>query len=84
MQDEFFFLNNRMSVVLEASLPKYDSLEDFEKDYPDEFLKDDSRVGDYLRDLLYKYDKDPSAISKKAGLSFSYVGLIINRKKNNP
>ena len=53
MQDEFFFLNNRMSVVLEASLPKYDSLEDFEKDFPDEFLKDDSRVGDYLRDLLY-------------------------------
>ena len=84
MQKEFFFRNNRMSIILEASLPRYDSLEDFEKDFPEEFLKDDSRVGDYLRELLYKYDKDPSAISKKAGLSFSYVGLITNKKKNNP
>ena len=84
MQDGFFFRNNRMSVVLEGSLPGYDSLEGFEKDFPEESLKDDSKTGDYLRDLLFKYDKDPSTISKKAGLSFSYVGLIINRKKNNP
>ena len=84
MQNDFFFRNNNMSVTLEACLPKYDSLEDFEKDFPDEFLKDDSRVGNYLRALLIKYDKDPSAISKKARLSISYVGLITNWKKNNP
>ena len=86
MQNEFFFRNNRTSVVLEASLPKYDSLEDFEKDFPDEFLKDDSRIGDYLLMLLQKYDKAPSqsAVSDKAGLSFSYVGLITSGKKNNP
>ena len=84
MQRELFFHNKNMSITLEASLPRYDSLEDFEKDFPEEFLKDDSRVGDYLRELLYKYDKDPSAISKKARLSISYVGLITNWKKNNP
>ena len=84
MPKEFFFHNNKTTVTLEASLPKYDTLEDFEKDFPDEFLKDDSRVGNYLRALLIKYDKDPSAISKKAGLSFSYVGLITSGKKNNP
>lgn len=84
MSNEFFFRNNNMSMTLEACLPKYDSLEDFERDFPEEFLKDDCRVGDYLRKLLFKYDKDASAVSDKAGLSFSYVGLIINKKKNNP
>ena len=84
MPNEFFFRNNKTTVILESSLPKYDSLEDFEKDFPTEFLKDDSKTGDYLRKLLYKYDKEASAVSDKAGLSFSYVGLIINGKKNNP
>ena len=84
MSNEFFFRNNNMSMTLEACLPKYDSLEDFERDFPEEFLKDDCRVGDYLRKLLFKYDKDASAVSDKARLSFSYVGLITNGKKNNP
>ena len=84
MSNEFFFRNNNMSMTLEACLPKYDSLEDFERDFPEEFLKDDCRVGDYLRKLLFKYDKDSAAVSREAGLSFSYVGLIINKKKNNP
>lgn len=84
MNNEFFFRNNRMSVILEYSLPYCDSIEEFEKRFPEEFLKDDSRVGDYLEELLSKYDKRASAISEKAGLATAYVGLIINGKKNNP
>ena len=84
MEKDFFFRNKNMSIILEGSLPGYDSLEDFEKDFPDDFLKDDSKTGDYLLYLLSKYDKAASAVSDKAGLSFSYVGLITSGKKNNP
>ena len=84
MQRELFFHNKNMSITLEASLPMYDSLEDFEKAFPKDLLDDDSKTGDYLRELLDKYDKDSAAVSREAGLSFSYVGLIINKKKNNP
>ena len=84
MPKDFFFHNNKTTVTLEASLPKYDTLEDFEKNFPKEFLDDDSRIGDYLLNLLGKYDKAASAVSKEAGLSFSYVGLITSGKKNNP
>ena len=37
-----------------------------------------------MLNLLGKYDKAASAVSKEAGLSFSYVGLITSGKKNNP
>lgn len=84
MAKDFFFRNKNTSIILEGSLPRYDSLEDFEKDFPDDFLKEDSKTGDYLLYLLGKYDKAASAVSDKAGLSFSYVGLITSGKKNNP
>ena len=84
MEKDFFFRNKNTSIILESSLPGYDSLEDFEKDFPEDFLKDDSKTGDYLLRLLGKYDKAASAVSDKAGLSFSYVGLITSGKKNNP
>ena len=84
MEKDFFFRSKNTSIILEGSLPQYDSLEDFEKDFPDDFLKEDSKTGDYLLYLLGKYDKAASAVSDKAGLSFSYVGLITSGKKNNP
>lgn len=84
MEKDFFFRSKNTSIILEGSLPRYDSLEDFEKDFPDDFLKDDSKTGDYLQYLLSKYDKAASVVSDKAGLSFSYVGLITSGKKNNP
>ena len=84
MGKDFFFRSKNTSIILEGSLPQYDSLEDFEKDFPDDFLKEDSKTGDYLLYLLGKYDKAASAVSDKAGLSFSYVGLITSGKKNNP
>lgn len=84
MAKDFFFRSKNTSIILEGSLPRYDSLEDFEKDFPDDFLKDDSKTGDYLLYLLSKYDKAASVVSDKAGLSFSYVGLITSGKKNNP
>lgn len=84
MGKDFFFRSKNTSIILEGSLPQYDSLEDFEKDFPDDFLKEDSKTGDYLLYLLGKYDKAASVVSDKAGLSFSYVGLITSGKKNNP
>lgn len=64
MKDEVFYRNNRMSMRLEHALPSCESLDEFEKNYTDEFLNEDTRIGDYLDDLLWKYDKKASAISE--------------------
>ncbi len=37
-----------------------------------------------VSELLWKYDKAAAAVSLEAGLARSYVGNIINGKKNNP
>ena len=84
MSDDAFYRNNKMTVSLEYFIKKINSYDEFEKEYSEEFLDEDSRVGNYLADLLYKYDKKAAAVSKDAGLAFSYVGNIINGKKNNP
>ena len=47
------------------------------------FLNEDSRIGNYLWELLMKYDKKASNVSFEAHLHESYVGNIINGKKNN-
>ena len=72
-----------MTVSLEHFINKYNSFEEFEKDWSDELLNEDARIGDYLNSLLNKYDKRAAAVSKDAGLAFAYVGNIINGKKNN-
>ena len=84
MQEEVFYRNNRMSWRLESALDDFDTYEEFEKRFSDEFLNEDSKIGDYLDELLVKYDKRAAAVSKNAGLSIPYVGNIINHKKNNP
>ena len=35
---------------------------DFEKKYSDEFLDEDARVGNYLDELLYKYEKNQATV----------------------
>ena len=47
-------------------------------------LGEDGRVGMFLENLLYRYDKKASVVSFDAHLNPSYVGNIINFKKNNP
>ena len=84
MPKEYFYRNNRMTVILELSLDHCETFEDFEKLYSDELLNEDTQVGNYLWELLDKYDKKAAAVSKDAGLAFSYVGNIINGKKSNP
>ena len=44
-----------------------------------EFLREDNCVGDYIAKLIYKYYKKSSKISDGVGLSFGYVGNILNR-----
>ena len=73
-----------MTVPLEEYIKKCDSIEEFEQRFPEEFLREDSRIGNYLDELLMKYDKKASVVSFDAYLNPSYVGNIVNGKKNNP
>ena len=81
---ESFYINNGMSAALEWEIGKMASLEEFEEKFPSEFLNNDDHVGNYLQELLWKYDMKASVISNEAGLNHSYVGNIINGKKRNP
>ena len=84
MQKECFYQNTRSSLGLIMDLGRFESFDEFESCYSEQFLNDDTQIGDYLRELLYKYDKKASAVSEEAGLATAYVGNIINLKRNNP
>lgn len=57
MIPDSFYINNHMTASLEYSLQTCDTYEDFEKNFSTEFLDEDGRVGMYLENLLYKYDR---------------------------
>lgn len=84
MNDHTFYRNNKMSITLEEIIKKFNSFEEFEREFSDEFLNLDNQIGDYLSELLYKYDKKASVVSIDAKQSASYLGNIINGRKNNP
>lgn len=87
MKEEFFYIDNKMTPRLEDFLHQFHSFDEFEARFSEEYLKEDCRVGNYLRDLIYKYagfDAKLSRISFDAHLAHSYVGNIYNYKKNNP
>lgn len=84
MRNESFYISNKMTPTLEDLISKIDTLEEFERKFTDEFLNDDDHVGNYLRELLWKYDKKDSVVSNEARLHHSYVGNIVNGKKRNP
>lgn len=84
MYKETFYMTNRMTVMLEMMIEGMDSLEEFEKKFPSEFLANDDHVGSYLDHLLQKYDQKASVVSVNAMLAASYVGNIVNGKKRNP
>lgn len=82
--EDSFYITNRMSCILEDCLKNVNSLEKFEERFPSEFLDNDDHIGNYLGDLLWKYDLKAAAVSEDAGLHASYVGNIVNGKKRNP
>lgn len=84
MMPDTFYRNNNMTAPLEHYIRECRSYAEFEKKFSDEFLDEDARIGNYLSDLVYKYDKPASTVSFDAHLHHSYVGNIINGKKNNP
>lgn len=84
MRQDSFYISNHMTVNLEMFLSSIDTLEELERRFPQELLDEDAHVGNYLSDLLYKYDRKASAVSQDAMLAASYVGNIINGKKKNP
>ena len=84
MNDDPFYRSNHMTISLEHSIKHCNSYEEFEKQFSEELLNEDARVGNYLDRLLSKYDKKASVVSFEAYLHHSYVGNIVNGKKNNP
>ena len=84
MHGESFYNGNGQTVTLEMMIKSIDSLEEFEKKFPSEFLANDDQIGYYLRELLWKYDQKASVVSMNAMLAASYVGNIVNGKKRNP
>ena len=84
MNPDCFYINNHMTVPLEHFLKSCETYEDFEKRFSDELLNEDGRIGMYLSSLLNKYDQKASVVSFDAHLNPSYVGNIMNGKKNNP
>ena len=79
-----FYINNKMSTSLEYYIRDCKTFDDFEKKYSDEFLDEDARVGNYLDELLYKYEKNQATVSELAGLNRSYCGNIIRGVTKNP
>ncbi len=79
-----FYISNKMTPTLEDLIVTVNTLEEFESKFSEEFLNDDDHIGNYLRELLVKYDKKDSTVSKDAWLDHSYVGHIVNGKKKNP
>ena len=65
-----------MTAPLKGFLRQFDNYDDFEKQFSEEFLNEDARIGRYLGDLLYKYDKKASVVSFDAHLNHSYVGNV--------
>lgn len=84
MNPDYFYINNHMTVPLEHFLKSCETYEDFKKRFSDELLNEDGRIGMYLSSLLNKYDQKASVVSFDAHLNPSYVGNIMNGKKNNP
>lgn len=82
--DRFFMSRRLQSITLESMLMGCDTFEEFERKVTDEFLNEENKVGNYLQQLVWKYGADNATVSQKAGLHKSYVGNIINGKKNNP
>ena len=81
---DVFYISNRRTVSLEMMADRCETYDDFEKLVSAELLEEGGPIGIYLQELLWKYDKAAASVSLEAGLARSYVGNIINAKKNKP
>ena len=84
MRNDSFYITNKMTADLGFMIEHVNSLEEFEKRFPAEFLDEDDHIGNYLNQLLWQYNKKASVVSQDAMLTHSYVGNIVNGKKRNP
>ena len=84
MPREFFYVNNGYTAPMEFMIEDINTFEEFEQRFLDEFLDADDQIGNWLGELIYKYDKDCAAVSVDAGLNKSYVGNIVRGVKKNP
>lgn len=84
MKNDTFYRSNKMTAPLEYYIQDCENFEEFERKFSDELLNDNRQVGYYLDQLLTKYGKKISVVSKDAHQAMGYLGNIINGKKNNP
>ena len=66
-----------------ALISQINTFDEFEQLYFDIFDQEED-IAIYLKQLVYKYGKKVSVVSFDAHYSPSYLGNIINKKKNNP
>lgn len=81
LENPFYMSKQTQSCRLEFMIEQCNSFEDFEKRFPDEFLADDERAGNYLDKLMVKYEQKAATLSEAAGLHRSFVGNILNGRK---
>ena len=84
MRKDSFHFTNRMTLQMEDMIGSCSTYDEFEKQFSDEMLKEDCRIGIYLMQLLEKYDKKAYKVSEEAYLATAYVGNVINGKLKNP
>ncbi len=84
MEHDTFFINNHRTRPMEEELQYCHSFDEFERRFERELLRAECRVGEYLSQLLDKYDKKAAVVSVDAGFSHGYVGNIINGIRDNP
>ena len=84
MEKEKFYEHKYPSISIQHYISQCNSYDEFEKVFTDDLINEDNRIGHYLQQLLWKYDKKASILSVEAMQSHSYVGKIINGQNNNP
>ena len=79
--DSFYNGYKTGTMMLEDCLGRFESFDEFEKKFPQEFLNDDFRVGDYLYELWEKHGKETiSVLSERAWQDVSYLRKVINNR----
>ena len=84
MEKEKFYEHKYPSISIQHYISQCNSYDKFEKVFTDDLINEDNRIGHYLQQLLWKYDKKASVLSVEAMQSHSYVGKLINGQSNNP
>ena len=79
-----FFEHKYQTISIEHAFDRFKSFSDFEKSFSDEMLNEDIQISRCIEKMLIDHKIGAATVSKAAGLSIGYVGLLQNGKKTNP